>query len=487
LKFHRPPLLSLLAGLVLGMGCASPAGAVIDLPSIGEPADQTLSPGDEAKLGASVMSQLRQQNLTLDDPELAAYISALGRRLASFSDGNADGFEFFIVRDNQINAFALPGGHVGINAGLLLAAQDESELAGVLCHEIAHVTQRHVARQIEATKGLNMAAMAAMLVALIASGGQGDVAEAAVTLGVSAAAQNQINFTRAHELEADRIGIRTLASAGYDPNGMADFFQRLEDQSRLYGDGAPEILRSHPVNTTRISEARNRAAGYPPAKPVDETEFRLMQARLRVLSSTQASEALDYYQSRTQSADASEIDRYGLGLAQLRAGQYEPALRIFRQLAGQDRGRLHYLLELAAAQLASPQPKDALATYARAIELYPGNLALTAAYAEALLRFDRPGDARRILLAIDEGQTTQLPDLQRLLAVSAQDLGWQPEAGYRMAGYYQMQGDYEAAINQLQAALRLPDLSANDKARISARLEAYRKEAPKPERRKNSQ
>lgn len=468
--------------LAVFMACLSlPATSQspIELPSIGEPADQTISPIEESKLGANVVRQLRQHGYMLDDPQLSDYVTATGRKLASFSGANPAGFEFFIIKDTRINAFALPGGYIGVNAGLILAAEEESEFAGVMSHEVAHVTQRHIARQIESTQALNIATMAALLVALIASGGSGDLAQAALTMGISGIQQRQINFTRSHELEADRIGIRTLASAGYDPRGMAAFFERMEERTRLYGDGVPEILRTHPVNVTRITEARSRAAGYPPVKLADDREFQLMQARLRVLSSPQITEALAHFQGRTRGGGPStDADRYGLGLALLRSGQPQAARPIIEALVKQQPEQLHFLLEWARTQLAGDSPKDALATLERLHARYPNNLPVAATYAEALLRFKRPADTRRVILGVKGALDGDLPELHRLLAVAAQDLGWKAEALFRMAEYHHLQGNYMAAMNQLDAALRLPDINANDKARVQAQLEVYEREAP---------
>lgn len=450
----------------------------IDLPSIGEPADRTLSPAEEEKLGASVMRQLRQHAMMLDDPELSEYLAGVGRRLASYSGHSPADFEFFFIKDHRINAFALPGGYIGINAGLMLTTENESELAGVLSHEIAHVTQRHIARQIESTQTLNVAAMAALLVALIASGGSGDLAQAALTLGISGIQQHQINFTRAHELEADRVGIRTLAGAGFDPDGMASFFQRMEEQARLYGDVVPEILRTHPVHVTRITEARSRAVDYPKPKPADETEYELMRARLRVVSSPQLTDALVHFQGRTREDSGTLADRYGLGLALLRTGQPEAADRIFAALLERQPDEPHFLLEQARAQLAGKSPKTALSMLEQTQSRFPRSLPIAATLAEALLRFNRPADARRVILAVPGALDGRLPEMHRLLAVAAQDLGWKAEALFRMAEYHHLQGDYPSAMNQLEAALRLPDISDNDKARAQAQLDIYRREAP---------
>jgi predicted Zn-dependent protease len=284
-----------------------------------------------------------------------------------------------------------------------------------------------------------------MLVAVIASGGNADVAQAAVAVGASAAAQTQINFTRAHEHEADRLGIRTLASAGYDPGGMASFFEKLDQQTRLYGDTVPEMLRSHPVNVNRISEARSRAASFPPAKPRPE---------------------------------ATDVDRYGLASAQLRSGQPDAAVKTFRTLAEKDRAQAHYLLGWARAQLSSSRPEDALPLLERGHSLFPDNPAVAAVYAEALLRFKRPSDARRVILSTSGALNGEVPEMQRLLAVTAQELGWHAEALFRMGEYHELLGDYASAYNQYEAALRLPNLSTNDKARLDSKIEALKKEAP---------
>jgi predicted Zn-dependent protease len=260
---------------------------------------------------------------------------------------------------------------------------------------------------------------------------------------------------------------------------MATFFQRMEEQTRLYGDVVPEILRSHPVNVTRITEARSRAAGYPASKPAGEArEYRLMQARLRVLASPQATDALVYFQGRTQGNAVTEADRYGLGLALLRAGQPEAARPLFETLVAKPPEQLHFALELARTQLAGKSPKEALASLQQLHAHHPNSLPVAATYAEALLRFNRPADARRAILSVNGALDGSLPDMHRLLAVAAQDLGWKAEALFRMAEYHHLQGNYSSAMDQLEAALRLPDINANDKARVEAQLEAYKREAP---------
>jgi beta-barrel assembly-enhancing protease len=198
-----------------------------DLPDIGTPASTTLSLIDEYKIGLMVVRSLRDSGQIVDDPEVTEYLQSIGMRLASHAHEGAHRFTFFAVKDNGINAFALPGGFIGVNAGLITATRSESELAGVLAHEIAHVTQRHIARSIQNAGRANLASMAAMLATILIGATTGlpsDALIGSVTAAQGLAAQSQINFTRANESEADRVGIGILSSSGFDPIAMPDFF-----------------------------------------------------------------------------------------------------------------------------------------------------------------------------------------------------------------------------------------------------------------------
>ena len=206
-----------LAATLLAVACG-PAAAEVELPSIGSPVDQVLSPRDEARIGAELMAGARNQLDLNRDPEITGYIRRLGERLAKpVREGPPDGFTFFIVHDPRINAFAAPGGYIGLNSGLVLAAGNEAQLAGVMAHEMAHVTQRHIAKALAATQRNQYKTLAAVLAGLILGGQNPEAAQAAITGGIAAEAQRQINYTRSNEYEADRIGIGILTQAGYDP------------------------------------------------------------------------------------------------------------------------------------------------------------------------------------------------------------------------------------------------------------------------------
>ena len=254
----------LAAALTLVFTLAAGASAEgVRLPDIGSSAGAVLSPTEEHDYGASMLHELRGMNLVLDDPLLNDYINDLGYRLVAHSDKTERSFTFFIVNDREINAFATPGGFVAVNAGLITIADNESELAGVMSHEIAHITQQHMLRAFEQAQKATLPIALAMLGALIASrGASGDAAEAVMATGTSLMQQTQINFTRQDEAEADRVGIQTLARAGFDPDAMGDFFARMDRALRPGNDDSnyPSLLRTHPVNTSRISDARSRAA-----------------------------------------------------------------------------------------------------------------------------------------------------------------------------------------------------------------------------------
>ena len=469
------------------MFCAVLAGALtagvataandIQLPDFGEPADRTLSPAEESEIGRDFMVRLRKAGLLLQDHEVNEYVRSLGTRLAGAGGFRTSRFTFFVMNDTRINAFALPGGYVGINAGLILESSTESELAGVTSHEIAHVTQRHIARQLDATKNLNYATMAAVLLAIIAGGGNPEVIDAALTIGLSGMVQQQINYTRSHELEADRLGIRTLASAGFDTAGMADFFERLESKSKLYGDGPPELLRTHPVNISRIAEAKNRAQEFKPLGAPDDTEYRLMRARLRVLTARQAADALAHFEGHLRETNRIE-DRYGLALANHRNGRLDRAAGMLDALIRERPRNVHFRMALADVQMDIGQQENAIEQYAVARQINPGYLPLAHAYANALIQTKEPEQARLIIQQTPGALDGVMPDMQRLMAMAARDMGQPAEAHFRMAEYHQAIGDYESAIRQLQAALRGNEVSGNDKARLEALLEKYRREAP---------
>lgn len=463
------------------------AWAEVNLPSIGQPSDNALSPTEEREIGADIVRQLRSFNFFLEDAELTWYLRGVGARLANHSGHSPDSFRFYVVRDKQINAFALPGGYIGVNAGLILASESEDELAGVVAHEIAHVTQRHIARQIEASSRFNLTTAAALLIAVLAGASDPDVIQAALSVGLATSAQQRINFTRSHEMEADRVGIKTLAEAGYDPRGMAGFFQKMEERSRLYGTGLPEILRTHPVSNTRISEALSRISQYSDRPITSEKlnqEYRIMRARLRVLTASESSAAVDYFKAGSRdNSDPETTDEqvraYGLALAMYRSGRFDESIDILTELADEKPDVVHYQIALAESLLAKGRSQPAMAIYDRSRLRFPDYIPLTLAYAEALIQTAQPAQARAQLLSSSLLQL-QEPETHRLLALAARDMKREAEAHYQMAEHHRLLREYRQALYQLDAGLRLENISASEKAKLQTALQRVRKQTPEP-------
>lgn len=461
--------------VITGAMAASPGD--LDLPQIGEPADNTMSPSQEKQLGQRVMAQLYSGGYMLEDPELTDYISTLGWRLAANSATQPPQLTFFVVGDPRINAFALPGGYIGFNAGLLLAADNESEVAGVMGHELAHVTQRHIARTGEDSEIANAATWLAVIAAIIAGSADPDVIIGALSLGQAMAYQRQVNYTRAHEQEADRIGIQTMAKAGFDPKGMASFFQKLEQQSRLYGSGLPEILRTHPLSVNRVAEASSRAAEIAPVVHKDPPEFALMRARARVLSAERASIAVDQYSGNLKSGKALDESQYGLALALYELGQYNRALEALTPLVERMPGQVNVKLLQGRLQMRSGDTAAGLANLQQILRRNPRYAPAILSYAEGLMTAGKPDEARQILLSHEQTLGTQI-QTYNLLAQAARESNNLVEASYQMASFLYLRGDAGNALAQLDAGLRLPNLDDKHRARLLAKRKEVRDSLP---------
>jgi predicted Zn-dependent protease len=457
------------------------APSVLNLPQLGEPADASISPQQEIAIGKSVVAELYQYDYIVDDLEITEYLLNLDWRLVAAAPQKPPAVDVFMVADPRINAFALPGGHMGFNAGLLIASRNESELAGVMGHELTHVIQRHTARSQADQGGVGtIATWAAVLAAIIAGSADPNIILAALAIGQGSLYQKQVNFTRANELEADRIGIQIMADAGFDPEGMADFFQRLEQQSRLYGTGVPEILQTHPVNTTRIAEARERAAvieGGKPRKVVDSLDYSLMKARTRVLATDSQNEALEIFSAELKNRDAPE-NRYGLAFALSFTGEYKKAVTVLKPVLDAYPKQATVMLLMGQLLQGAGQSADALALFQKAYQMYPTYAPAILRYATELMDVGKPGDARQLLLEAEQAYGTRL-ETYRLLSQAARDAGDSGEASYEMANYLYFRGDYGGALAQLDAGLRIESLSQPQRARMAARRAEVREILPR--------
>ena len=465
--------ISLLLGLFL---CAAAAAEVttLDLPDIGDSTGGLLSPEFERRLGQAFLSQVRKQADIVSDPEVNTYIESIGYRLVSQSDNNEQQFTFFVINDTLINAFAAPGGIVGINAGVILNSDTESELAGVVAHEIAHVTQKHMARSVEMSKKMSIPTMAAMLGAILIATQNPDAGQAALMAVQGASAQARINFTRTNEQEADRIGIQLLARSGFDPRGMTGFFRKLQ-QSTRFSAQAPEFLRTHPLTTRRIADAAARAAAYSGALEVEESQsFLLVRAKLIVSSHKSPRDAVEFFTRRLAGArqgDERDADRYGYMIALSAAGHYALAREQARLLLSGDPENVAYLLAAADIEVRQGNYDAAFEIFSKAERLYPDYRPLVLNYTNALLKAGQSGLARDKLREFGRFQTPDITYFDYLTRAEA-EAGDQVESSIANAEYYFLTGETLVAIEQLKHLLRQqeprPDYYQSE--RIRARM-----------------
>jgi predicted Zn-dependent protease len=456
--------------------CLVPGALAEGLPDLGDAAQSSFTAAEERRLGEEIMREIRADRSYYDDAEATDYINALGNRLATRGSDARQEFEFFLIQERSINAFALPGGYVGVHTGLLLAAQSESELASVVAHEIAHVTQRHIARIIAQQKQSAVMSIAALAVAILAARSNPDVASAATAFGQAGAIQNLLNFTRDHEREADRVGLTILESAGYDPRSMAVFFERMQRATRIYDvAGAPSYLRTHPLTYERIADIQNRLERLPYRQIADSTDFQLVRAKLQADLDTPAQARAFFEQSLSERRYLSEAaSRYGLAISLVRLKDYARARKEYETL--RKSAGTHPMVETLGCRIrtAAGDTESALGCYRDALRAYPNHRSLTYEYAELLLQARRPDPALQII-----GQRLQSftddPKLY-LLQGRAYALQGKQLAQHRATGEaYAKMGNVRAAIEQMQIALRSGDGDFYQLSATEARLRELRK------------
>ena len=470
----------LLAGL---LACA-PRAPAQPLPELGDAAGAAIAPQVERRIGESIVREIRYRDPAyVDDAEVTAYLESLGRRLLSTIPDARHEFEFFAVRDPAINAFALPGGFVGVHTGLLVAAESESELASVLAHEVAHVTQRHIARLIGAQQQMQLPGMVALAAAILLGGSRPDLAAGAAAAAQGGMLQQQLSYTRDFEREADRIGFRTLQEAGFDVRAMPAFFEKMQRHGRLGDDGTvPSYLRTHPMTTERIADAQGRAAGAQYRQHLDSLDFHLVRAKLRAETGEAHDAVVAFAAAVRERRYANETAaRYGLVTARLRARQLPQARADLAAL--RVTGAASPMIETLAArvQQASGDAAGALGTLGAALQRYPGRLPLVYAYAQALQQAGRHPEA----LAALSDSVRRHPQDARLRTLQAQTyaaLGKRLLQHQAQAELYLLRGSVPAAIEQLQLARAAGDGNFYELSAVEARLKELRARHSQDER-----
>jgi predicted Zn-dependent protease len=465
---------SVLAALAALATTLAAAQGTPELPDLGNPADAVMSQSDEYRIGLTVVRQLREQGQILDDPEITEYIQALGSRVAAQATDGSQRFTFLVIKDPSINAFALPGGFIGVNQGLVLATETESQLAGVLAHEVAHVTQRHIARSVRAQGRQSIATTAMMIAAiLLGAAGGGDAAQAAIAIAQGSAVQQQINYTRANEYEADRVGIGYLAAAGFETAAMPQFFEIMGRRSGAGGQQVPEFLQTHPVTANRIAESKARALEYPRARQGQTLTYDLVRERLRVVGGPDDADVRPYYAARRESRQPGPGQLYGEALALLEADQGTDAAATLAALYDQYEGHPMLAGALGQAQLGAGDTQGALATFREALRVAPRNVPLTVRYAEALMDAGDAKEAHRVLLDLFN-VVPPTPDQIRLIALAASSAGDTGDAYYYLSEYHVSTGNLPLAVQQLELAVAAPNLNSVQRQRFQARLDELR-------------
>ena len=449
----------------------------IQLPDMGDSSGILISPAQEKELGDAFFRSLHSRIKINQDAEIQQYIQSVGRQLAANSDLPSSPFHFFVVLDKQINAFAGPGGYIGINSGLLLLTESESELASVMAHEIAHITQRHLYRAFEAAKRLSIPTAAATLAAILLGTQSPALAQAALIAIQAGSTQFQIDFTRDNEKEADRVGMQTLANSNYDPRGMPTFFERLQQSSRYYGRNIPEFLRTHPVSASRIADTRGRSNKFPYKQYPDSQGYLLTQAKLRVMTSSSLKPVLNYFQSREHQGTKNQkaIAKYGLALTQLKKQNFTTAERGFKQLTKQYPEQPQYAYALAETALEALHYHKALALFKVAHTHFPTNNAIKIKYISTLLKTNKPKQAKVFLKTLSYQIKTQ-PLYFELLAQSYADLGQTAESHRYLAEYYYSTGNTSFAILQINLAKKAKDINFYLQAILDERLAFFHNE-----------
>ena len=462
--------------LAIGILSAPPLSVAEGLPDLGEAAQTEFSPATERRIGESVMLDIRRDPAWLDDPEISSYLNRLGNRLSSQITESRQEFEFFALRDSTLNAFAMPGGYIGVHSGLILSAASESELASVLAHEISHVTQRHLARLINKSGQGQVTSLLALAVAILAARSSPDLAVGAAMAGQGAAIQNQLNYSRDFEREADRMGLGLMERSGFDIRDMGSFFERLQKSGRLYENNAPGYLRTHPLTTERLADLGNRIQTRPYKQVPDSLDFQLVRAKLRAQEGT-SRDAVTEFETRLRDrnfAGSEAAARYGLVQARLRDGNVSAAEREFGELRRLK--AVSPMIETLAAHLRMKQGDavGAVKILRAAQPRFPQERAIAYSLVESLLDAQLPQDA----VKVTEDDLLSYPSDARMHALQAKTyalLGKRLQQHRAQAEAYALQGQVPAAVEQLELAQKAGDGNFYEQSQVDSRLRELKK------------
>ena len=497
---RRPGKSSLSAQVVLGLAfacapaalawasaktAAIPAAAAraepSALPALGDPSSESLSPATERKLGESIMRDFRRSQAADEDADVVAYLESLGKRLIDASKSGQD-FEFFLVRDSSLNAFALPGGFIGVHAGLIAAAESESELAGVLAHEIGHVTQRHIARMLGKSRDAGIAQMVGLVLAALAARSNPQATPGLIALGQQMAQDQMLSFSRDAEREADRIGFDTLVRAGFDPQGMVSFFGRIQRASRVYESAAPAYVRTHPLTTERMSDMQARIRQERYRQWPDSLGFRLTRAKMQALLDPSVDglrRNAERFEFQIKEQSTLDMAAAWFGLASVRDAQLrwteafeaaQTAADYLKQEGLENDSSAAALARLQIQALAGQgKMQEAIDLSEVALGRFARPKRLVLGHAQLLLRAQRFDEARRTTESMVAEKSDDLRAWDLLSKIYAAQ-GQRALSHRARAEVFWLQGSLPAAIEQLKIAQSARDTDFYHASAIDARL-----------------
>jgi len=444
-----------------------------NLPDFSGPAGAELSVSKEIELGQILISQVRGYLPVSNDPELSLYIHSLGTRITSAGVNTNFPFNFILVQNPDVNAFALPGGIVAINSGLLILSQQESEVASVFAHEIAHITQRHIARNFANAKSFSVISALTLLGSILAAAyGGGELGQAALITAQSSLQERKLAYTRSFEKEADRVGMHFLVNANIDPQGMPTFFERLNKHTQLNRGKIPEFLSSHPLTPSRISESKLRANQYHGSFTANTIHFDYAKARAIAIT-TNPSQLVDHFRKKNKIENLSDTEIYTYALALSRSGKNQQALQQLKLITLDADNELTIKLAKAQIQIVDGQSNKAEDSLKSLENIYPSNPSVIYYLATALIENRNPQLALQKLDKLNNSHPEN-PAFDKLKAKAASkaNLPWRSHES--LSDYYAAHGQYGTAMEQIQLSLRADGIDSNSKARIEAKKEQLR-------------
>ncbi len=475
--FRRAAAVLVAAAVALAQPVALAQSA--NLPRLGDAGAEELSPTMERRIGEQIVRDMHRERVIADDAEVTDWLNAFAARLASTAPAAGYSLELFLIRDGTLNAFALPGGFIGVHSGLIVAAQSESELASVIAHEIGHVTQRHIARMLARDRQASVVMLASLVLAALAATSNPQAAMGVASLGSTVAQQQMLGFSREAEREADRIGLDMLREGGYDANGMVAILGRLQQAGRLYENGAPDYLRSHPVTSERMADIQNRLRETRYRQHADSMDFLLVQAKLRALAGSDVdalARAAATFERQLRKRTIDEAAGW-FGLATVRNAQRDPERAREALAEARKRAGAHPMIERLAAQieLDASQPARAREIADAALAQQPSNRALMRVKAQALIAGGEHRAAADMLGRAVEVHASDAT-LWRLLADAWNGAGEPARAHRASAEHFALLGGLPAAIDQLKRARQAGTLDFYTGSQVDARLRELERE-----------